>query len=110
LVLLFLVEQINRRQTHPRQGLPQRGRSQSSVSILETDSLWIAQNWRGQNKLLMSGVSRRSRTFLMPNQTDIQITRPEDRELEAKRGELAALEANLAERELQLASLRAELS
>src|SRR3984885_8986404 len=46
----------------------------------------------------------------MLKQSDIQITRPEDRELEAKRGELAALEANLAERELQLASLRAELS
>lgn len=46
----------------------------------------------------------------MPRQSDIQITRPEDRELETKRSELAALEANLAERELQLASLRAELS
>jgi regulator of replication initiation timing len=46
----------------------------------------------------------------MPIQSDIHITRPEDRELEAKRSELAALEANLAERELQLASLRAELS
>ena len=46
----------------------------------------------------------------MAHQSDIQITRPEDRELETKRGELAALEANLAERELQLASLRAELS
>ena len=40
----------------------------------------------------------------MQNQSDIQITRPEDRELETKRSELAALEANLAERELQLAS------
>jgi len=46
----------------------------------------------------------------MPRQSEMQITRPEDRELEAKRSELAALEANLAERELQLASLRAELS
>ncbi len=46
----------------------------------------------------------------MIRQSDMQITRPEDRELESKRSELAALEANLAERELQLASLRAELS
>ncbi len=46
----------------------------------------------------------------MPSHSDIQITRPEDRELEAKRSELAALEANLAERELQLTSLRVELS
>ncbi len=48
--------------------------------------------------------------FEMPSHSDIQITRPEDRELEAKRSELAALEANLAERELQLTSLRVELS
>ena len=46
----------------------------------------------------------------MLRQSDISITRPEDRELETKRGELTALEANLAERELQLTSLRAELS
>ncbi len=43
---------------------------------------------------------------------DGQIVRwetPEDREFESKRAQLAALEAKLAERELDLATLRAEL-
>jgi len=45
----------------------------------------------------------------MLQNSELQITRPEERELETKRGELAALETSLAEREVELASLRAEL-
>jgi DNA repair exonuclease SbcCD ATPase subunit len=46
----------------------------------------------------------------MPQNSELQITRPEERELEAKRSGLAALESSLAEREVELASLRAELA
>ena len=45
----------------------------------------------------------------MLQNSELQITRPEERELETKRGELAALETSLAEREVEFASLRAEL-
>ncbi|HEY4742865.1 MAG TPA: hypothetical protein VIH76_19875 [Candidatus Acidoferrales bacterium] len=46
----------------------------------------------------------------MRQNSELQITRPEERELETKRSELAALESSLAEREVELASLRAELA
>ncbi len=46
----------------------------------------------------------------MLQNSELQITRPEERELETKRTELETLEASLAERELELASLRAELA
>src|SRR5271170_5429811 len=45
----------------------------------------------------------------MLQNSELQITRPEERELESKRGELGALETSLAEREVELASLHAEL-
>jgi hypothetical protein len=46
----------------------------------------------------------------MLQNTELQITRPEERELENKRLELASVELQLAEREVELASLRAELN
>jgi len=45
----------------------------------------------------------------MPPKRDLQITRPEERELVKQRAELSALESQLAEREVELATLRAEL-
>jgi len=45
----------------------------------------------------------------MLQNSELQIQRPEERELETKRAELSALETVLAEREVELASLRAEL-
>jgi hypothetical protein len=45
----------------------------------------------------------------MLQNSELQIQRPEERELETKRAELSALETVLAEREVELASLRAQL-
>jgi hypothetical protein len=46
----------------------------------------------------------------MANSAPLQIKRPEELELEKKREELEILEASLADRELQVASLQAELN
>ncbi|MFZ0637008.1 MAG: J domain-containing protein [Candidatus Acidiferrales bacterium] len=53
-------------------------------------------------------IPARAKLVSMPEHPQLQITRPEEKELERKRGEHAVLETNLTERELQLASLRAE--
>jgi len=46
----------------------------------------------------------------MHQHTELQVTRPEERELDSKRRELASLELQLAEAEVELASLRAVLT
>jgi hypothetical protein len=46
----------------------------------------------------------------MPPKRELQITRPEDRELKKQQLELASLESQLAEREVELVTQRAELA